>query len=277
MKPKFERIFPVVLAITPMTLLAQSAPREADRPFREDSISEVVVTALGISRQEKSLGYSVRRLSGDDVNAAVGGNWLDNLNGKVSGMSMINAGMGPLGTVRVTLRGDRSLNYNNNEALIVVDGVPINSGGDVTGSGSNYANGDAPVDFGSGVGDLNPEDIESVTVLKGPAATALYGSLAGNGAIVITTKAGKQSKGIGISINSSLVLDKAGFFPDFQSTYGSGADMGLSPFSFWALEASEAPDGIAVSRNISRYAFSEKFDSSKLRYQYASKNWADNT
>jgi len=232
MKPKFERIFPVVLAITPMTLLAQSAPREADRPFREDSISEVVVTALGISRQEKSLGYSVRRLSGDDVNAAVGGNWLDNLNGKVSGMSMINAGMGPLGTVRVTLRGDRSLNYNNNEALIVVDGVPINSGGDVTGSGSNYANGDAPVDFGSGVGDLNPEDIESVTVLKGPAATALYGSLAGNGAIVITTKAGKQSKGIGISINSSLVLDKAGFFPDFQSTYGSGADMGLSPFSF---------------------------------------------
>lgn len=277
MKPKFERIFPVVLAITPMTLLAQSAPREADRPFREDSISEVVVTALGISRQEKSLGYSVRRLSGDDVNAAVGGNWLDNLNGKVSGMSMINAGMGPLGTVRVTLRGDRSLNYNNNEALIVVDGVPINSGGDVTGSGSNYANGDAPVDFGSGVGDLNPEDIESVTVLKGPAATALYGSLAGNGAIVITTKAGKQSKGIGISINSSLVLDKAGFFPDFQSTYGSGADMGLSPFSFWALEASEAPDGIAVSRNISRYAFGEKFDSSKLRYQYASKNWADNT
>lgn len=241
------------------------------------SLPGVVVTALGISRKEKSLGYSVKKLDSSDLTATLSGNWTDNLNGKVAGLNMVGAGTGPLGTTRITLRGDNSLNYGNNGALIVVDGVPITSDAPVTGSGSNYANGDAPVDFGSGLGDLNPDDIESVTVLKGAAATALYGSLAGNGAIVITTKGGNNKKGIGVTLNSSLTLDYASYWPDFQTEYGAGSDMGLNEFCFWPLDASEAPDGVATSRNISRYAFGEKYDASKMRYQYMSKDWQTGT
>jgi TonB-linked SusC/RagA family outer membrane protein len=182
-----------------------------------------------------------------------------------------------MSSMRVTLRGDQSLNYGSNGALFVVDGVPITSGTTSTGGNANYANGDAPIDFGNGANDINPEDVESITVLKGAAATALYGSLAGNGAIVITTKSGRQDKGIGVTVNSSLTFEKAGYFPDFQKTYGSGSDMGINPFCFWTLDATEAPDGIASVRHYSRYAFGEKFNSNVLRYQYASKNWDNDT
>src|SRR3712207_9481413 len=137
------------------------------------------------------------------------GNWMNGMKGKVSGLSMIEAGTGPMGSMRVTLRGDHSLNYGNSEALFVVDGVPVTSGTVSTGSGATYSNQDAPVDFGNGAGDINPEDIESVTVLKGAAATALYGSMAGNGAIVITTKGGSGKKGWGVTLNSSVTFEKA--------------------------------------------------------------------
>lgn len=152
------------------------------------NLNEVVVTALGIKREEKSLGYSVTKLDNSELTKGVSGNWLDQMNGKVAGLSLQSAGTGPLGTTRVTLRGDHSLNHGNNGALFVVDGVPIQAGTVSTGSGSSYSNTDSPVDFGNGASDINPDDIESVTVLKGAAATALYGSEAGNGAIVITTK-----------------------------------------------------------------------------------------
>ena len=251
--------------------------KDAKESFTNQSLHEVVVTALGISRKEKALGYSVKTINNDELTSTVSGNWLDNMAGKVAGLSMVGAGTGPLGSVRITLRGDNSLNYGNNSALIVIDGIPMDSGAPTTGSGANYANGDAPVDFGSSLGDLNPDDIESVTVLKGAAATALYGSLAGNGAIVITTKKGSTKKGIGVTLNSSVTLDYASYWPDFQKEYGAGSDNGLSPFCFWTLDANEAPDGIATYRNISRYAFGEKFDASKMRYQYMSKNWETGT
>lgn len=241
------------------------------------ALQGVVVTALGISRKEKSLGYSVAKVDNTALTNTVSGNWMNAMAGKVAGLTFDNASTGPMSSMRVTLRGDQSLNYGNNGALFVVDGVPITSGTTTTGSGSNYANGDAPVDFGNGAGDINPEDVESVTVLKGAAATALYGSLAGNGAIVITTKSGRKDKGIGVTVNSSLTFEKASYWPSFQKEYGAGSDMGINPFCFWPLDATEAPDGIATQRNISRYAFGEKYDSSKLRYQYASKDWNSNT
>lgn len=243
----------------------------------DHTLQNVVVTALGISRKEKALGYSVKKVDSDIVNSTVTGNWMDNLSGKVAGLNMIGAGMGPLGSTRITLRGDNSLNYGNNSALIVVDGVPVTSDSGVTGSGSNYANGDAPVDYGNGLSDLNPDDIESVTVLKGAAATALYGSMAGNGAIVITTKAGNNKKGIGVTVNSSITLDRAGYWPDFQTEYGPGNDGGMNEYCFWNLPADKTPDGIAVSRNYGRYAFGEKFGADKMRYQYTSKNWDNDT
>src|SRR3712207_8344386 len=99
------------------------------------------------------------------------------------------------------------------------------------------------------------------------------GSMAGNGAIVITTKGGSGKKGWGVTLNSSVTFEKAGYWPDFQKTYGPGSDMGREPFSFWKLTAEEAPDGIATTDHISRYAFGEKYDSNQLRYQYLSKDW----
>ncbi len=241
------------------------------------ALQGVVVTALGISRKEKSLGYSVAKVDNTALTNTVSGNWMNAMAGKVAGLTFDNASTGPMSSMRVTLRGDQSLNYGNNGALFVVDGVPITSGTTTTGSGSNYANSDGPVDFGNGAGDVNPEDVESVTVLKGAAATALYGSLAGNGAIVITTKSGRKDKGVGVTVNSSLTIEQSSYWPSFQKEYGAGSDMGLNPFCFWPLDATETPDGIATQRNISRYAFGEKFDASKLRYQYASKNWDNNT
>ena len=246
--------------------------------LQEDDVQleGVVVTALGISRSEKSLGYSVGKVDNETITKSVAGNWLSNLSGKVAGLTFDQASSGPTGSKRVTLRGDKSLNYGNNEALFVIDGVPVTSGMTATVSSSNYASGDSPVDFGNAASDINPDDIESVSVLKGPSATALYGSRAANGAIVITTKSGRKDKGIGVSVNSSVVVEQAGYWPDFQTEYGAGSDNGLNEYCFWPLTSNMASDGVATTRNISRYAFGEKFDASKLRYQYASKNWDTN-
>src|SRR5690606_486031 len=172
-------------------------------------ISEVVVTALGIRREEKSLGYSVAKVDNEDLTNTVSNNWLNSMQGKVAGLVLDRANTGPGGSMRMTLRGDQSLNYGSNEALLVIDGVPVSSGTTATASGTNYANADAPVDFGNAASELNPEDIESVSVLKGPSATALYGSRAANGAIVITTKSGRTDKGIGITVNSSATFENA--------------------------------------------------------------------
>ena len=237
------------------------------------NLDEVVVTALGITRAEKSLGYAVTKVGGDDLNNTVSGNWLNNLDGKVAGLSATGAGSGPTGSMRVILRGDQSLNYGNNEALFVVDGVPITSGDAGTGSGGTYSNADSPIDFGNGASEINPEDVESVSVLKGPAATALYGSRAANGAIVITTKSGKKSKGLGITVNSSVTFDRAGFFPDFQKEYGPGNDNGLNPFSFWQFKNTEMPADFYPFYSSSRYSFGESYSPDKLRNQYNSYNW----
>ena len=237
------------------------------------SLNEVVVTALGIKREEKSLGYSVSKLDNKELTKGISGNWLEQMNGKVAGLQMSQAGTGPLGTMRVTLRGDHSLNHGNNGALFVVDGVPIQSGTVATGSGATYNNTDAPVDFGNGASDINPDDIESVTVLKGAAATALYGSAAGNGAIVITTKGGGNVKKWGVSLSSSLVWEVASYWPDFQKEYGSGSDMGLSPYAIHDVKATESTAGLAQSSNYSRYSFGEKFGAGKTRYQYNSYDW----
>ena len=237
------------------------------------ALDDVVVTALGISREQKALGYAVSKVNNEDLTATSSGNWLNSLNGKVAGLQLSSAGTGPISSARVVLRGEQSLSYGNNEALFVIDGVPVSTGAESSGSGSTYSNNDAPVDFGNAASDLNPEDIESVTVLKGPSATALYGSRAANGAIVITTKSGRSEKGLGISVNSSVVFEKASYFPEFQNVYGPGSDMGYKPYSHYTVTGDNTSNIGAMSSNYSRYAYGEKFDPNKLRYQYASKNW----
>ena len=188
-------------------------------------LDNVVVTALGIRREEKELGYAVSKLSADDVNAAPSNNWLSALSGKAPGVALDKASTGPAGSIRVTIRGESSLNLDNNGALFIVDGVPINNqivaaGGDAQNTGT----GAMPVDFGNGASEINPNDIESVTVLKGPSATALYGSRAANGAIVITTKSGasKDQQSFGVTYSFGYVIDRVNKWPDLQYEYGSG-------------------------------------------------------
>ncbi len=238
-------------------------------------VSAVVVTALGLTREEKSLGYAVSRVGGEELTQVVATNWLNGMAGKVAGLTFNSASSGPISSMRVTLRGDASLNYGKNEALFIIDGVPVRSGTTATSSSSSYTNSgsDFPVDYGNGASDINPEDIESVSVLKGPAATALYGSRAANGAIVITTKSGRKSKGIGVTVNSSVVVEKAGYWPDFQTQFGSGSDMGIEEYNFWTLDPSLVGTTDYPPRNISRYAWGEEFSADKLRYQYEGKNW----
>jgi TonB-linked SusC/RagA family outer membrane protein len=187
-----------------------------------NSMEGVVVTALGIRRSEKSLGYAAQKLNENVVKDARTTNWVNSLSGKVAGLNIQGTGSGPMGSSRITLRGESSLNLNNNQALIVVDGVPVSSR--ITGTGNNaHLSADSPVDFGSDVSDINPDDIETITVLKGPGATALYGSRAAGGALVITTKSGaRKTKGLGVTYNSSLSREQVNRWPDYQYEYGEG-------------------------------------------------------
>lgn len=180
-------------------------------------LDEVVVTALGIKREKKKLGYASQELKGDNLTVARESNVVSQLAGKIAGVTVVGGNSGIGGSARVTIRGERSVDMNKNQPLYVIDGVPI-SNSIVGGNGR----GNMEVDFGNGAGFVNPDDIESMNVLKGPAASALYGSRAANGVIVIKTKSGKSSKGIGVEVNSNLTFENALKLPEFQNVYGQG-------------------------------------------------------
>lgn len=187
-----------------------------------NALSEVVVTALGIKREQKKLGFSQTSINSEKLAQTVPNNWSSGLKGKVAGLNIVSAGSGPINSQQITLRGNNSLNPNGNYALIVVDGVPVNTEMTSSGASNAYGGDSSPVDFGNGISDLNLEDIESVSVLKGPGATALYGSRAANGALIITTKSGQKTRGLGITFNSGLSLDVIQRWPDWQYEYGQG-------------------------------------------------------
>ncbi|HTE24454.1 SusC/RagA family TonB-linked outer membrane protein [Flavitalea sp.] len=189
---------------------------------QSNELNEVVVTALGIRREEKSLGYAAQTIKANAVTDAKTPNWINSLSGKVAGLTIQGAGAGPIGSSRITLRGESSLNLDNNQALIIIDGVPVSKR--ITGTGfSSNLSADNPVDFGSDLSDINPDDIEKVTVLKGAGATALYGSRAAGGVILITTKSGqRKERGIGITFNSNVSMDQVNRWPDYQYEYGEG-------------------------------------------------------
>jgi TonB-linked SusC/RagA family outer membrane protein len=186
----------------------------------ENVIEDVVVTALGISREKKSLGYAAQEVSGDNVNKSSSSSFVNALSGKVAGMQIRdNGNMG--GSTNVVIRGNRSLT-GDNQALFVVDGVPINN---TNSNSKQQKRGNTGYDYGSPVSDIDPSNIESMTTLKGSAATALYGSRAANGVILITTKKGSQNKkGIGIDVKTGMSIGKFDktTFPKYQDKYGAG-------------------------------------------------------
>lgn len=228
-------------------------------------IDEVVVTALGIEREAKSLGYAVTTIKSDELNNAASANWSDGLKGKVAGLNLTQASSGPINSTRINLRGDKSLS-GNNEALVVIDGIPMVNGKLSSGVNDAYGVGgaDVPIDFGNGLSDLNPEDIESVTVLKGAAATALYGSRAGNGALIITTKSGNNKKGLGISLSSNTSMNDVLRWPEYQYEYGQGTNQrnAAGELFYSYLPSEDGPNTGSTSS-----AFGPKFEGQSF-YQY---------
>jgi len=184
------------------------------------NLDEVVVTALGISREKKALGYAVSEVKGDEMLKARGGvsNPINALQGKVAGLQ-IQGGAGSMGgSSKVIIRGVKSIS-GNNQPLFVIDGVPI-EGTDF--NSTNAARGAGGYDYGNLIQDLNPDDIENISVLKGPNASALYGSRATNGVVMITTKKGKKGEGYGVTFNSSLGFEVVNKMPKMQKLYGGG-------------------------------------------------------
>jgi TonB-linked SusC/RagA family outer membrane protein len=191
-----------------------------------NNLNEVVVTALGIRREKKSLGYAVQEVKGEALVEAREPNLVNTLSGKVSGLQVTRSSNGPAGSSKITLRGNNSLT-GDNQPLIVIDGVPVNN---FTGATNNdYYN--PSIDYGNGLSDINSEDIESVSVLKGPSASALYGSRAGNGVILITTKSGRIQKGLGISVSSTFGIESIFTSPKMQNDFGQGTQNGFNAAS----------------------------------------------
>lgn len=225
------------------------------------SLNEVVVTALGIKREEKSLGYAAQSVTENAVKDAKTNNWVNSLSGKVAGLNIQGTGSGPMGSSRITLRGENSLNLDNNQALIVIDGVPVSSKITGTGYKAHLAT-DSPVDFGSDLSDINPDDIASITVLKGPGATALYGSRASGGALIITTKTGaRKDNGLGVTYNANVSMDQVNRWPDYQYEYGEGRTMAYYSYG-------DSPDGINTSTGVAAgRAWGPKFNGQSY-FQY---------
>ena len=184
-----------------------------------EQLNEVVLTALGLKRETKELGYVVQSLDSKGVTEVKAVNFLDNLTGKLAGVTINQGATGVGSSSKITIRGEAS--FSNNNPLFIVDGVPINNNS-VFNFTNEAAAGFQAIDFGNGAMEVNPDDIAAVSVLKGPSAAALYGTRASNGVIVIATKSGKSSKGLGISYNTSFFVDSAFRLPDFQNEYGQG-------------------------------------------------------
>jgi TonB-linked SusC/RagA family outer membrane protein len=186
-------------------------------------LDDVVVTALGIEREQRSLGYSVQQVEGADLDRAVETNFVSSLTGKVAGAQISSSSqMG--GSSRIVLRGASSVS-GNNQPLIVIDGVPLDNSDFAS---TSQATGIGGYDYGNAASMINPSDVKSVTVLKGPSAAALYGSRAANGVIEITTKSGEQREGIGVTVQQSVTVSDLYNLPDYQNQYGGGS---WSPFS----------------------------------------------
>jgi len=233
-------------------------------------LDEIVVTALGISREKKSLGYATQALDGEAIAAVKTDNFVNTLSGKVAGVSVkVSGNMG--GSSNIVIRGSKSLT-GNNQALFVIDGVPVDNSNT---NNSGQLRGRAGYDYGNAASDINPNDIESIDVLKGAAASALYGARAANGVIMITTKKGSAQAGraVGVTFSSNVtigVIDKS-TFPTYQLSYGGGYGPYYSEGDYPGLEEFDL-DGDGTDDLVVPFyedaSMGERFNPSLMVYQW---------
>ncbi|KVV13241.1 SusC/RagA family TonB-linked outer membrane protein [Flavobacterium sp. TAB 87] len=217
----------------------------------ENALDQVIVTALGVKKSSKSISYAVTELKGTEFTKAKETNFANALVGKIAGVNVNSTSTGPSGSTRVVIRGNGSLNGNNQPMYVVndlpIDNTQLNLPGIGNGPGSTRIN----VDRGDGTSVINPDDIQSITVLKGGTAAALYGANAANGVILIQTKRGAIQKGIGIEYNSSFTFETPSIVPDWQYEYGAGS-LGKKP----TTQAGAVSDG--------RWSWGAKIDGSNV-------------
>jgi len=245
--------------------------------LKDDSVEleGVVVTALGVKKEEKKLGYAVSKVTSDEITKSGEQNVLQALAGKAAGVQIIGSGGTPGASSKIIIRGANTIT-GSTDPLIVVDGVPIDNSTTQTSAGDNPFNANlSGINNSNRALDINPNDIESVTILKGPAAAALYGARAGNGVIIYTTKKGKNGKGLGIDFNTSLAIDKVSQLPARQNKYIQGTNSAITAPDFatpqsWGPTAQSLglatynnpgnffQDGITQTNNISFYGGDEK-------------------
>ncbi|RDB03253.1 SusC/RagA family TonB-linked outer membrane protein [Runella aurantiaca] len=220
-------------------------------------LDEVIITALGVERESKNLGFAVQQVDAREISKVKSTNFLDNLAGRVAGVNITAGTTGVGSSTKITIRGESS--FTNANPLFVVDGIPINNN-TIVNNVNDDAAGFQEVDFGNGAMDINPDDIDKVTVLKGPAAAALYGTRASNGVIIIKTKTGGNQKGIGVSFNSTNYAETPFKLPVFQNGYGVGNS---GKFAF--------KDGLGggINDNIT-YSYGPKLDAGLLIPQFDS-------
>jgi TonB-linked SusC/RagA family outer membrane protein len=233
-------------------------------------LSEVVVTtALGIKRDKRALGYATQEVKGDAVSTVKSSNFVNSLSGKVAGLDIKTSGtLG--GSTQVIIRGNNSI-AGNNQALFVVDGVPVDNSNSNT---KDQTTGRGGYDYGNAASDINPDDIETINVLKGAAATALYGSRASNGVIMITTKKGKMQKGIGVTVSTSFTAGTADkeTLPRYQNKYGAGYGPYYDSADGYFNLADINGDGIddLTTPFTEDASYGAAFDPNKLVYQWNS-------
>lgn len=233
------------------TVAVPAGQTTVDIQLQKDSgavLTDVVVTALGIRKSRKSVTYAMTEVDGSEFTQARENNVANALTGKIAGVNATGLSTGPGGSSRVIIRGNGSLT-GNSQPLYVINGMPIDNN---TPGGSPLPNGlglKQATDRGDGIAAINPDDIESMTVLKGGAAAALYGSRGANGVILITTKKGRAQKGIGVEYNGTLTMENVAVFPDYQYEYGQG-DGGVKPTT------------LAQAQGTGRRSFGSKIDGS---------------
>ncbi len=259
-KKETALIFSYVGYVSQTITVGNKTVINAELKIESAQIDEVIVTALGIKREKKALGFSATDVAGDNLTEARESNILNSLSGKIAGVQISKTAGGAGGSSRVIIRGNSSIS-GNNQALIVVDGIPIDNS---TQQSASWLGGH---DYGDGISDINPDDIESMTILKGPNAAALYGSRAANGVIIITTKSGTAKKGIGITVNSSATIDLADIQAKYQNEYGMGGNGYIPRIALDSLQRIKYPgyDTIEYAPNAYQ-SWGPKFDGREILY-----------